>query len=668
MAGTSSISTSTGTSSINGLVSGMDTSGIVTQLMELEKRPLTSLQNQKTALNTQLTAWQDANTRILALKIQTDTLTQGSTFDTKSFSTGDNNVITGTTGTDAQEGTYFLTVNALAQTHQLKTQGFADTNTQTVGTGSIGIKVGDAAAITVTIDDKTNTLTGLRDAINSANAGVTAAIINDGSSTNQYRLMLTSNTSGMAGEITMTSSLSGGTTPAFSTLQAAQDASITLGSGDGAITVNKSTNSVTDLIPNVILNLQEASPNKPITVKISNNRDSIKQNIQNFIDQYNNLMDYMNDQFSYDPETNATGTLFTDSNLQGIQADLLSKASEAVKGMNGSSETLADIGITFTTDNKLSLDSTALDNALTYHLNDVKHLFATVGDTSNTNITYIGSESATKPGTYGIDITQPATKARVTAGVAQTGILTKDETLTIKGIKINLTVGMTQDQVVDEINKKSAQTGVVASATDASGAGSGNYLTLTSSGYGSSQTLSIKSNASNADPLTYTSGIGNLEVTQANAVGESGMGSGEAGKDIAGTIGGEAATGIGQTLTANTSNNNTSGLKIVVNASAIGSYGTISLSKGIANSLSEYMSSITDTYKGSVNTAETGLQDQMKDIDQNIADMQERLTAKQDQLTLQFANMEGILSKLKSTGDYLTAQFKQIALNASASS
>ena len=125
----------------------------------------------------------------------------------------------------------------------------------TIGTGSFSITAaGQATAITV--DSSNNTLAGLRDAINRANTNVRASIVQDGD--NSYRLMVSSKESGTANALTISSSLAGGTAPTFSNLQAAQDATVKLGTGSNAITVTRSSNLVGDLIPGVTLNLVTA--------------------------------------------------------------------------------------------------------------------------------------------------------------------------------------------------------------------------------------------------------------------------------------------------------------------------------------------------------------------------------------------------------------------------
>jgi len=656
-----------GTASISGVISGLKTDEIISKLLELERMPIMRLRAKQESLKLKLKAWQDANTRVLAVKAKIDILALATTFDAKKLTSSDETILTGSASAQAQLGTYYLTVNSLARSNQLTSDGYADTTTTRVGTGTVSIQVGTGAPKVITIDDSNNTLAGLRDAINRAGAGVTATIVNDGSGTTPYRLIVTSNTGGTAGAVTVETNLTGGTAPTFSTLQAAQDASVTLGEGAGAITVTKGTNVITDLIPGVTLNLVKADPSKPITLTVAQDTSGIKQVIDDFIEQYNNLIGFISQQFKYDTTTSTGGTLFADSNLQIIQSDLSVKVFGQVPGLGLSIRLLSQIGVTSTTsDNKLAIDDTKLDEVLSAGTDAIKKLFAAIGEATNAAISYVSYTEKTKItgiGGWAIEITAAASQARVTAGVAQAEALAQDEQLTINGKTIQLTAGMTAAQVVAKINEYSSQTGMVASRTDLSGQGTGDYLTLTSTAYGSARTITAISSVSNGggSPVQNTSGLGNAEVTQSSAGGEAGTGTGAAGTDVAGTINGEPATGSGQILTGNQGNSNTEGFKIRVTAKVVGSYGTIAFTKGVAAALGDYLSFITQPTIGPVRSAQDGVQQQIDDLSQDITVLEERVTAKEDFLIAKFTAMESALSKLQNQGNFLASQLAQVA-------
>jgi flagellar hook-associated protein 2 len=633
-----------GTSSISGLVSGLDTSGIISKLMDLEKQPVINLQNRQADLNKKLVAWQEANTRAFALKDKADILAQESTFDAKSFSSGDESAIKGSASWTATAGTYYVKVNSLARSEQDKTQGYADINATLVGTGTISIKVGSGDAKTVTVGSGSDTLAGLRDAINQAKVGVSATIIDEGTGTNRYHLILTSQTVGTGGALTIdTSGLSGGTAPVFSIMQEANDAVVTLGEGAGAITVTRNTNTINDLITGVTLNLQRADTTKTITVDVKDNTAAIKQNIQGFVEQYNNFADFLDQQFSYDTTTGSSGVLFSDSTLQMIQSDLNGKMFDLSGSMGQTIRTLSQLGITTNKDGMMQVDDAQLTNLLESNRTGVKELFVAHGETTNPNVSYTISGPDTKPtgssGGYAVEITTVATQSATVAGATQTDVLTQDETLTINGKLVNLTTGMSPDDVVNEINKNSMQTRVTASRVNGA-------LTLTSIPYGSRYTISAASTVASGG-----SGIGDAGLAFTSGV------------DVAGTINGEEATGNGQALTGNTGNANTDGLTIKITATSAGSYGTVSVTKGLAAQVSDYFSSIMDSTGGAISTAQGAISTSIDDMKRQITHLQEGFQAKEDQLVAKFAAMESALSKLKGQGDYLTGQFAQASGN-----
>ncbi len=757
-----------GTSSVSGLVSGMDTDGIISKLLELERIPIRRLETQKQMLKAKLTAWQDANTRILALKTKAELLANSSTFDSKLITSDDESIIKGKANYNAQTGTYFIRVDRLARAHQEKSDGYTDISS-IVGTGKISITfTGTGATKEIDITDANNTLEGIKEAINQAEIGVTATIINNGSSTNPYQLIITSDKSGSDSQFTVSTTLTGGTSPTFTAMQTGQNALVTLGEGAGAIQVEKSTNQVSDLIPGVTLSLIKADASKTISINVTNDTTDLKVKIKEFVEQYNNLIDFINQQFKYDTTTNQAGTLFADSDLQIIQADLIGRLFSPVSGLSQSIKLLSQAGITSTTsDNKLALEEFDLDEVLgqSNGTEIVKRLFAAVGETTSSYVTFVSCTDQTKsttidslgnPKDYAINITAVATQMvmtagsalpaalaqdeqlmlngqliqltagmsaddvvakinesksktgviasktddgylqftsvnygsaqkiiavsnvtgtgstgignaqnRVTAGAAQTQDLAQNETLTINGVTIELKAGMSQSEVISTINKYTAETGVVATRTDANGFNAGNYLTLTSALPGSSQNISVVSSVSNGGgtPVNNTSGIGNVTVTQTSAGGETGTGtgavgsaSGTLGTDVAGTINGEPATGSGQVLTGNTGNTNTAGLSIRVTAKTPGDYGSIRITVGIASMLNSYLGFITESTTGTVNAAQSTLEAQMKYIDDDIKVWEERIAAKQDRLVRQFAAMESALSKLQGQGQYLASQ------------
>jgi len=235
-----------GSLSIGGLISGIDTNTMLDQLYEVARAPIRRLESRKEGLNRKAAAWSQFEALALTFRGLAVQLATPTGFGLYSATVSEENLASASVGSGAVPGAYTFTVQALAQTHQLVAQGYADTDETSVGTGTVSIAVGGGDAVVVDVAGLT--LAELRDAINGAEAGVNASIINDGSGGSPYRLVLTSKTSGLDGEMAVTVDLAGGTAPSFSEMEAAQDAQIQLGSGAGAVTISSGSNTISGAI------------------------------------------------------------------------------------------------------------------------------------------------------------------------------------------------------------------------------------------------------------------------------------------------------------------------------------------------------------------------------------------------------------------------------------
>lgn len=656
-----------GMSSVSGLISGLKTDDIITKMMDIARQPQQQIQSKKAVAQQKLAAWQDINTRVLALKMKCDSISAASAFQAKSASSSDKDVVNVSASPEAMTGSYYIKVTSRAQSHQLSSQSFSSTDAN-IGTGKVNISLASGSNFEVNIDSKNNTLSGLKDAINNAkdNKGVQAVIINSGTSSEpQYKLLLTSTNSGSQNAMTVTNTLTGGVAPLINNqVQAATDAVVELGEGAGKITVTKSTNSINDLIPGVTLNIGNPNADKTIKIDVTRDTNSISSAVEGFVGQYNDLISAIDKQFDFDSQSGATGTLFGDYQLQSIQTDILSMVNNTVTGVSSKFNALSAVGITMDTSGRLLVDSSRLTTALNTNADDVARLFSAGIQSDSSYVTYIASSGNTKPsGTDGwtVNVTQAATRSQATAGVAfgsdVEGVmkLAADETLTINSVKINLTQNMTLTDAINEINKHSSETSITATATGADGTGTGGYLSLRTAQYGSKYDFTAYSSTSNTGAGTSGLGKSSISAAKPDAEGDEVAASGAVGLDIVGTINGQAATGAGQVLTAKPANpkNPVNGLTLMITSSEPIS-SKITYSKGIGTSLRDMLVGMTST-KGIFATTQGSINTEVADFDKTIADMEIEITNKTDRLYAQFNSMESQLSQLQSQGNYLAS-------------
>lgn len=383
-----------------GIGSGLDINSIVTKLMTIEQQPLINLQRKEASYQAQLSAYGAVKGALSTVQTAAKALTSATLYSGRSVSVADNTILTASAGSTAAVGTYAVTVSQLAQAQVLRTNVAYAATTTTFNTGSIAINVGGGATTNITIDATNNTLGGIRDAINSANIGVTASVVNDGTTN---RLIFSSKTTGLtagAMSITVTDSGSGGT-QALSDLNSASLTSLALPL-DAIFSVNglsitRSGNSVTDAIEGVSLNLTKAGTlTTPVATQITvtRNTSSVQNAVADFVTAYNTAVKQLKSVSAYDATTKQAAVLTGDNTVRGLLNQMSNLAQSRVSGLSGGLSRLSDLGISVQKDGTLSTDSTKLSAALNDTTKDVAGLFSSTA-TDNKGIAVRLNEAIT---------------------------------------------------------------------------------------------------------------------------------------------------------------------------------------------------------------------------------------------------------------------------------
>ena len=359
-----------------GIGSGLDTAGLVSQLVAAEAEPVNArLNRQETDLGSELSAFGTLKGALSTFEASAKKLEDTATFQAFTSSSSNDSVFTASTDNTAVAGNYSIEVVQLAQAEKLRSADFGAGN-EVMGTGTLDISLG-ANSFQLTIDNSNNTLAGIRDAINAAadNPGVSASLISVDSGT---QLILTSNEVGASNNISIAAvddapadgfDLTRLDSANLQTLQAASDAIIKVDSQ----TVTRSSNSFSDVISGVTFNLASAQPGVQQTLSVTSDTQKIKNDIQSFVTNYNNLVGVMKGLSNYDISTNVAGPLNGDSVVRGIEGSLRQARSSVVPG-NFSS--LSSLGITLGDGGSLTIDDAALDANIANNLSDVKQFFS----------------------------------------------------------------------------------------------------------------------------------------------------------------------------------------------------------------------------------------------------------------------------------------------------
>lgn len=365
-----------------GLSSGLDTDAIVTALVDARKAQLiTPLQSRIADITTKQMTLSTFQTHLSNLQSISNTLRTADVLGRSATSSDADFVSIASVDAAAVTGTYDVTVTDLATTDKVYFTGEADSDTTTFGTGTITI-TSDGIAKTVVIDATNNTLEGIAEAINATDGmAVTASIVNDGGA-NPYRLVLTSNSTGDDADITQDLDVVLAGLAVDAGLTAAND------SVDANIMVNglgitKSSNTFSDAIPGVTFTLRDDTGIPTVKVTVADDFSATTSAITSFVTNFNALVDAYAEQFSFNEATQSLGALGSDSALLGTQSRIRSIVFGVYNNLGLSTyKSLSDIGISVDDNGKLSVDSTALNEALTDDADEVKTLFQGL-DTNN---------------------------------------------------------------------------------------------------------------------------------------------------------------------------------------------------------------------------------------------------------------------------------------------
>jgi len=387
-----------------GINSNLDTQDIINKMVSLEARSMDLVEAKKQIEEQKLASFKELKNRLQTFKSVVTTLNTESRFIvnksvfSNNSSSDNNKVVDITTTSSATSGTYSLVVDNLATETKIISNGFANTTSE-LENGRVKVTSGSASS-TITINSTNNSLDGLRLAINNLGLDVKASFLNDGDDTVPVRLLISGNLTGATGAVTMSyskDSIYPVDEISFTTTQEAKNASFSI---DG-VSISKSSNTVSDVISGAALKLQSAGSG---TISLSTDTDAITTKVSDFVDEYNEVSLFLNEQLALDTDTEQTGVLFGNFAVQNLQQIFRSSISSKVTGITGAYTYLSQIGISTKSDGTLILDTDKLSEALIDDIQNVSQLFSSRGTVTHSSVTYVGFTSDTAPGYYDLQV------------------------------------------------------------------------------------------------------------------------------------------------------------------------------------------------------------------------------------------------------------------------
>lgn len=374
-----------------GLASGLDTKSIVSALVALEKRPITLIENRKSRANLQKNAFTDLESKLGDLKKSLDALRKAKEFLEFTATPSEEGYFTASASNGAVRGNWEVSVEQLALAQRNKSAKYADKDTTTFGSGNLKITIGETVH-EIGVGEGNNTLQGIAEAINSyrdaegKGLGISATVLDTGTSPARYQLVL--------------SAREGGTENAFSLSVDDGDAALEalvaeIETGDGGVTsgrfqaarnsliringiqIERASNTIDDAIEGVTLTLLKphtAPATEATGLAVATNASEIGSKIQKFVDAYNGVIDFIQNQTKVGESGAAEGVLVGDFTLRSIRSELRTIAG-GPGGLAGPFSLFAFVGIEADRAGRLSFTLSEFEEALAEDEQAVEELF-----------------------------------------------------------------------------------------------------------------------------------------------------------------------------------------------------------------------------------------------------------------------------------------------------
>lgn len=332
-----------------------DFQSILTRAVSIASLPLKQLQNTEADVlqkKAQLSSFGDS---VTALASSFTSLAQAVSSGGIQASSSDSTIVTASASGAQGAATYTInSVTSLATTaSETSTSGFADSSSTKVSPGGALKLVVGSKTYNINLSNTQNNLLGLRNAINSLGAGVTASILTTGTGANPNYLSVSANTNGH-NTLQLFDDPNGANTNLLTSANQGADTVFQL----NGITVTRQSNVVNDVIPGVSFTVHAKSAT-PVTLTLGTSRSALSSALSDFVGKYNSVVDQVSGQVG-----KAAGLLSGNSIIAETASTLRQISSYGTSGAPSSTnvQSLAALGVTFDPQGRTSFDATNLNS------------------------------------------------------------------------------------------------------------------------------------------------------------------------------------------------------------------------------------------------------------------------------------------------------------------
>ena len=669
-----------------GVGSGLDIDGLVTSLMAAERAPMDRrLLKREANITSDISALGGLKSALSTFKTSLTSANAISTYQQRNATSSNTSALMIEASARAALGNYSVSVEGLAAAQSVAVRSTFISPSSQVGTGTLTFTFGttgytpDASnnandtygsfvakagvsSKTVTISNADSSLSGVRDAINRAEIGVSAAIVNDGTS---YRLVISSDATGAENSVEISVSDTGdsnntdnnglsrlafnssvGTTNAYQTVAAA-DASFTV----NGLSLSSDTNTVTNALDGLTLTLKEKTTTAA-SVTVSDNTGGIKSAITSFVEGYNAFNSAVTRLTRFDTSTGVAGVLQGDFTARSVIGRTRTTIGGAALGFDGTLSRLSEIGITTANNGDLKVNDTKLTAALKASYDEVTAVLTRFADTpADSGLNNATFTDAVNRGTYAVAVTSLATSGAISATVLSAGF---PKTINSGNNDFQLTVDGTASGAITLTSQAYANLGVLATEmqtrinADATLRAAGMSVTVSVSG----DDLEIRSNSvGSTSAVQITNSGGDSTVTTLGLDSPTTTN----GTNLVGTIGGVAGVAAGNVLTG-ALGSGTAGLTVEVSSTA---GGNISISDGLVDQMDALLAGFL-VADNTIDTRVSRLQNRADEVVKERAAFELRLDSIEARYRRQFNALDTLLNEIAGSGAMVANQLANI--------